>query len=673
MWLMNTRAVVYPVAMAWMLLGASVAAQAQSTDTVVPPRVRTLAEVPAAPRVAALARAKGMVALRDSIDAFQRHVRALPNCDDTNKRAIIIGMYLTLPQPVRLFARDSAFVATSAPTLEDIAKATGFVKTAKSQTTDCDAGAPGAANYDAAQPVALASAGVAAFFPAQSALVRGLTDFMVTRALDEAVFSFLIHLEDAVEKEKLVTVGMPRSWRLMTQLEAGTYQTLLPSVRTAFAQDLNDLPRHVNSPAMRQEMGWDSPPTYVQTLAVAFQRGAEIRNGVHPLTAVQNLLEVSEDELGNDTVRAVVHIVGLAAREYAIGGGKSLIQELTRSDNGGLRHYFVAFVVHDAVVLDDFDDHKATVLKRAAEAEDQMIHLLQQVNTLAETMASLEGVTGKPAAEIAERALLGIGSMLQVVNTGRRFLPLVVDTETQVFDDVVEDALMLHQAIVARDFTQVVTWLTSRDFFKQHIGRDVLQYLALAGSLASAQDADDVTTALRTAAVPVGSYRAKRYQRPTDGTSNSSWRDYLKPQSFSVVGYLGARVGTEGTGDNPVFKGDSHFAGVALPVGVEFSTGIFPLGALSIFAPILDLGTVASARWGGSDNTDTNPEVGFEQVFAPGLFLVLNIGGVPLSIGAGVQAVPNLRREEGTDRQIDVVRSSVFIGVDAPLFHFRLP
>lgn len=591
--------------------------------------------------------------------------------------------------PVKSFLQDP-FTAGAAPSMDDIAKAIGIVNAAKTKLTQCDPSAPfaGAVDFADAAPATVEPAVAAAFLPSQAALIIGLADFMVARAKDEAVFSFLLHLRDNVDGKPIIEHGMPRSWELMQLLETGAYQTLLPAVRTAFTEDLHQLPRRLNSAELRREIGWSTTPTYVQGLSVAFSRGLEIRNGVPPIVAVQNLLEVSSDELQNDTLRAFVHLVGLSAREYAVGGADTLIQELARPGNAELRKYFVGFVTHDAVQMGDFAaGARSPFLAQAKQAEQQMIHLLQQVHQLRQTVRAMDEATGASPSELSKRALVGIGSLLQVVNTGRRFLPQMADAEVREFDRVIDDALTLHQAVVSREYSRIITWLVSRPEIRAKLDEDALHYLTLGSSLAAANSAEEVTEVLQAAAVPPGSYLAKRYQRPSATTlgaggapagegaqpaSGSFWSK-LRPQSVSVTGYLGGQFGREGTADTPVLQGDSWFAGVALPVGVEVSTG-FPGGALSIFAPILDLGTIASARWGGPDEVDTSAEIGFEQVFAPGLYLVYNVGGIPLSMGVGIQAVPNLRSEEtaeGEEREVDAVRFGGFVGVDAPLFHFR--
>jgi hypothetical protein len=205
-----------------------------------------------------------------------------------------------------------------------------------------------------------------------------------------------------------------------------------------------------------------------------------------------------------------------------------------------------------------------------------------------------------------------------------------------------------------------------------------VKYLSFAASLAAAQSAEEVATALRTASAPVGSYRSKRNQEDT-GPVLKRWG----PGSVSAVGYLGGTFGWERVGGRAPSTNDANHAGLALPIGIEISLGS-PLGALSVFAPVLDVGMLASARLRGDENDGTavsaSPQIGFEQVFAPGAYLMLNTTrSWPLSMGFGLQSVGALREREVRDasgvvvrtEKVDVVRASFIVGVDATLFHFR--
>ncbi|HEX5869026.1 MAG TPA: hypothetical protein VFY65_01350, partial [Longimicrobium sp.] len=187
-------------------------------------------------------------------------------------------------------------------------------------------------------------------------------------------------------------------------------------------------------------------------------------------------------------------------------------------------------------------------------------------------------------------------------------------------------------------------------------------FLSLGASLSSARTAEEVTVVLRQASAPVGSYRAKRNQyRPVDKNDEGSrWG----PWSASVLGYLGMTYGAE----EPFTSNHAQHFGPVLPVGVEVSRGV-PLGAVSLFVPLIDIGMLASSRLNGGNTDETDASL--EQVFAPGAFLVWNLTRtLPLSIGVGGQMAPDLRVRNG--EEVDVFRIGFFVGADLTIFHFRL-
>jgi hypothetical protein len=484
-------------------------------------------------------------------------------------------------------------------------------------------------------------------------LIGGLTQFMVERAKDEVAFSFMLTLKrDA--NQVFVRVGFPRSWALVTRIDSETFQSLMPPLRAALLEDLNNLPVRLASEDMRDSMEWGTTPAYLRGLAVAYTRGLQIRRGVPPAVALATLTEVTNSEVQDPQAQMLFHLVGLIAREYATLGGAPFIQRLRASSE--VQRYFAAFVGHDAVGLNAHTATARAALCQIAGRYQVVTLLANQLHSTGLRADSLMRTSG--AAEPGARDYMeATGAVIQLLSTARGLLP--ANTEAGGFERYIQDALALHQAFARRDYGMIVGWIGTLPEVK--VDAKVLRYVSFAASLASASNSEEVATALRTASAPVGSYRTKRNQV-------GGWG----PGTISLVGYLGLSGGAEGIGSIPSSK-DAAFAGVALPVGFEVSLG-HPWGAVSAFASILDLGNLASVRLGGPDSIEAAPELGWEQVFAPGLFVVFNATrNIPLSVGVGLQAVQNLR-ESNTDTgssRVDVVRFGAFIGVDATLFQFR--
>ena len=557
--------------------------------------------------------------------------------------------------------------------------------------------------------------------PAEAQLIAGLTDFMVTRAKDEVAFSFLLHLRDQARADPWLRKAMPRSYQLMQRIDVDTYQTLLPVLRSAYVEDLNGMPARAT-----ELTGLDAD--YLRGLEIAYERGMEIRRGSPPAIALANLARLSHAQMPDASSRRALQMVGLIAREYAASGGEPFVNEVTRSDRGWLRRYLVGFLAHDLVREDEISDAaaRAELLQFLATRETDAVALVNQLDAMRRVVEDVRervdslARNGRDSQEKLDRLLATSGAVLQVMNTGQRFLywkGSAVPAQVQTFRRFVADANTLNQAFIKRDYGTLVSWVLEQPALDpcaaappaygvqadslrravagergggdsrriERVARErfsaaaesvrVLcgnraKYLSFAASLAAAQSAEQVNVVLRNASAPVGAFRAKRNQfEPDDHLDRPGALDPRRwgPGSVSVVGYLGVTGGLEGAGEFPFSHEDAGHLGVALPVGVEVSAG-FPFGAVSLFAPILDLGTLASARLGGGEAEVADPTL--RQVLAPGLFAVWNISrAVPLSLGVGAQVVPGLRESDG--KRVDAVRASTFLGVDATLFHFR--
>jgi hypothetical protein len=527
---------------------------------------------------------------------------------------------------------------------------------------------------------AAAAAGVAGggALPATLDLAVGVTDFMVERAKDEVAFGFVLNLRNNVRDDRFIRAVLPRSHDLMQRIDTETFQSFMPLLRSSFVEDLNDVPTRSDSIAIMLNLS-DDNERYLQGVAIAYARGVEIRRGAPPAIALSNLIDVTEQQMANDETRRALRIVGLLAREYGAGGAEPVVQEFTRRDRGWVRRYFVAFIAHDLTSLEVFPSAALATRWRQdlASRETDAVLLLNQIHAVRNALRGDDvgkGEDGGTAAGDgkdpgnADRVTAAAGAVLEVLRTAPRFAYLpggAKPASVGEFEAFVADATLLHQAITRRDYGSMVTWLLQSPHVRlcTHSSRERcetrLKYLSFASSLAAARSAEEVTTALRTASAPVGSFRAKRSQTG----------EWAAPRSVSLIGYLGAsRYQTEAAGTGR--ESDSH-VGVGLPVGVEASLGM-PWGGLSLFLPVVDLGPLANESLGLADDGETG-ELEVDQVLAPGVGIVVNLfRSFPLSFGLGVQSVRRERETDDGSRKVNVARSFFFVGVDATLFHFRL-
>lgn len=475
-------------------------------------------------------------------------------------------------------------------------------------------------------------------FPSEAALVSGLTNFLVERAKDEAVYAFVINLGKHAQSP-LIKVGLPRSFSLISQVDTRTFQSFMPLLRTAFAEDLAELPRTVVTPAFADSMGWDEIPLSLQLTALGYDRGLALYRGGTPAVVLASLAEVEPDQVDDAELRLALRLAGLLAREYAASGGTDLIKGLLPGAYTLPRTYFTVFLVHDAADLGGVSDADRRQLMTHVETRlPDLMLFINQLHALA-TEAGATGGDGEVQPAFAGRAL----GALQLLETATRLVPMNGD-DAEVIRTALQDVRRIHEALAQRDFTALVTWLVNAPQIA--INAEQMKYVSFAAALASAETAEDVSTVLTTASSPVGSYRTKRSERVT----------------ASLTGYLGGRYGWENIDR---VDDDVRAYGVALPVGPEVSMRTV-IGAVSLFAPLIDLGNLATFT--NDSQVSDAPEVGFEQLLSPGLFVVLNFGrSWPISAGFGVQSLRAYRNSD-LQEKLNGVRTSFFLGVDATIF-----
>lgn len=609
-------------------------------------------------RESALARARRAAELRDSL------LRVRPDLNVANIPANVLNFVRTpyATQPVTLAELDQA-LAEANKQLVPIRKGERGEGTAGDNAN----GAPGAA----AAAATLLTGGSAAL----PMVLEGAAEFFVERAKDEVAFGFVITLRNNVKNDTLIAAALPRSHALMQSIDSESFQSLMPQLRSRFIADLDELPTRSEPIAAALKLRPDQKvrvTSYLQAVAITYARGREIRNGVPPAVALSNLVDVDSEHMTDDGTRRALRMVGLLAREYAAGGGEPVIQDLTQRDRGWLRRYFVALVGRDLIAIDGTADADSLMTFLSSRETDAIL-LLNQVHAVRDALRDVRNSTAgtggeQGTAEATDRALAAAGSVLSVLRTAPRFAYIpggAKSSAVQSLDTVIAEATRLHQALTERDYGTLVAWLLQNPHFDFCARADERQcqtrmrYLSLGSALATARNSAEVTTALRTASAPVGSYRAKRSQ-------NGRW---FAPRSASLIGYLGA--GRYQTARAEAENGGGGVdTGVALPVGPEVSFGM-PWGALSLFVPLVDLGPIANERLGLADSDGTG-EFGTDELLSPGLMLVFNLSRtLPISIGAGVTSVRRDNGDPADPRRVNVTRSVVFVGVDATLFHFR--
>lgn len=167
----------------------------------------------------------------------------------------------------------------------------------------------------------------------------------------------------------------------------------------------------------------------------------------------------------------------------------------------------------------------------------------------------------------------------------------------------------------------------------------LLKYGSFMAGVAKAKTSEEVHAAIEAFALPTGSSRIKR-----ESCFN-----------VSLNAYLGGYYGWEKIRGVDEERQKSY--GLTAPVGIAISKG-WKIGnggmSTSLFISIIDIGAVASFRYGTNTYADTTqnqtttvyelPSIQLKDIISPGTFLSIGIPKTPLSVNMGAQIGPNLRK-----------------------------
>ncbi|MFK8161564.1 MAG: hypothetical protein AB8H12_03790, partial [Lewinella sp.] len=214
--------------------------------------------------------------------------------------------------------------------------------------------------------------------------------------------------------------------------------------------------------------------------------------------------------------------------------------------------------------------------------------------------------------------------------------------------------------------------------------REIIRYGAFLAEVVEAESSDEVKNAIRKIALPTGSYSIKR-------------RSF---GNISLNTYPGITGGWERISNSSGSAGAPNF-GFTAPIGLAFSWGYsskidatkyqdLPSYKLrvdrspvtddghflngnsgSLFFSLFDFGAIVLFRL--DDSAEPLPEdVGFQQLFSPGIAYTHGLAGLPLAISGGLQISPSLRKLG--EASANSFRLNLGVTVDLPLanFHTRL-
>lgn len=511
-------------------------------------------------------------------------------------------------------------------------------------------------------------------FIGTSQLAWALADFLANRAKAELTQAALRDLAKELEKGA-GKVLLARSLQVMSSVGELDYRVLLPTLRSAFREDLRALPTQLGA----LDATVVTNTQVLRRLQLLGRAGSAYKR----LESGNDALAVLADWPGGEAPSTLFHgerLVSGLAREVRLIATVDTLRLPSGGDRTGLPpsdfDQRVTLVLRDAKLVEVLT---AVVMSDAglrARVTDAALAVERLRAALASTMEMRQAARAISAqgATADER----LAAKLRLVSAVASFARNSLLNDSDIGDpatvaQLIDLGVQLWSAVDANDYPRIV--VLGIGALRTDAGVDSSKIpgraLAFAAALAGAKDEDDVESALEALADPVGSFRSRRLAG--NGT-------------VAVVAYVGVSGGREalvGASDSE----ESTFRGLSVPLGIEFAWGTkanasgrrCAIRSLGFHLGILDFGTLMSYRVGsstadagaGEEQVAQVPEARWDHVFAPSARFTLGLTErYPLTLGAGWQQAPRLRTLEASSTRVSASRWFVFAGVDLTLLKF---
>jgi len=541
-------------------------------------------------------------------------------------------------------------------------------------------------------------------------IADGLAKFLVNRTKEELSAAFFVQLKEDLNDYEELKILFPETLDILNLIDEKIYQfsAYLTELRDAFIIDLNNLPYHI--------------PDILELHENYFsQEGKEwIKPVLKSASFVTDAL-IKEDSVfrpGNflDSLnKNVDHFFDLNANpgrwDYLINGSIKTTHLVSASlRSGDTSRYWISLdslklLVKDSVALKIY----LGLIYAEAGTENILFAPSKPLQAYLDTLAANYGKYVRPIqdslvafgrklkeADLNYRLIKDIkyhktkdsllrysyalySSCLDVIESGVGLLtPFVTINNARVQDYIVVSKDMGKIYIEVRQKKYALAILSLADLLDilvqpyytdssrtrpyVRLIRKLNTYGTFIANVAKADNSDEVADIIDKTVLPTGSSYVKKHS----------------VFNISLSAYTGLYYGQQRQATDQKFV---SVAGVYAPLGIAASWGIVrpnrkPPWSLSLFASIIDIGSIVSYRFTNYNDTIANDvHVRLGQIVSPGGHLVIGLPRWPLSVGAGFNWAPLITKVEKNEISIQPnnktpLRYEIFAAVDIPLLHF---
>jgi hypothetical protein len=565
--------------------------------------------------------------------------------------------------------------------------------------------------------------------PLGAPLIDALGTVIAKRFKEELTFAFLESFREKLKADSS-SLGklFPNAKNILLNDDPFNHKAWLASFRGALDEDLKLFPD--NLPILLEEIKMhsklnDSQKSILDALIAAYKPALEFtRNPQKSYASIVQFLDNLEDvDFSNQNLSASLTFSHILLKEmgnsaYNDWAEKSTLKILIGSPQTA--KYFIGFTIEkhkkalqaktiifneSSINLYDLfhnDSFNIDNVNKYVHYFNTIVHQAISISETIITLKSRERVNPLKFEDYQPLINKSLNAISIIINNdafriidSKESIPSKLSNFIEYTQSIVIFATKVNTNISSKEYSKIVVntltfitkYIPSQDNLDQSKAlKDFIKYADLAINLTSASTSEEMVTAIESAALPSQSYRLKR---------NSYF-------SISVNSYPGAFVATEFLLNEDVKNETAPVIGFTAPIGIGFNWGIgksdeptkysdFPTEtviknkkyvdnknyfkghSLSLFLSVVDLGAITTFRL-SDDETPVN-DIQWQNVFAPGVYVVWGIGNTPLALGVGGQYGPELRNVKTVEGvatpTIDsrAFRLGISLTVDIPLLH----
>ncbi|MEM9720126.1 MAG: hypothetical protein AAGA10_12785 [Bacteroidota bacterium] len=565
--------------------------------------------------------------------------------------------------------------------------------------------------------------------------IDGVGRFLAKRFKEEIHVAFLERFRNQLEREPILRRLFPQTFTMLTYIDTYLYSGRIKMIGGAFNTDIDSMLFHVDNlisdPTIQQDLGM-GPQDFLafKTLFWGFQIAAD----QNPAEAIYEYTHLDAWEEVNPNLATGLNLVGILSEAFRSHNGLDVWvgPDALRSlkTDPVLRRLFLGLLyervspisfqikkdslqldsVPSEVVLQDlmmssFDDllldpsplsvqqeialgsflqsglgmsssENTLIFDRETDFSRLVHNTIRGFNDLIHFLAGIEIKSDS----LSQPLIPELTELANFTQTMERASPYAVNffnhmklafqanKDTVLSRNFQDQAYFLGLAFMdlSKIFGELAQTLEEGNFDAEgskyyRTAEKIFYYGTFVSTVLTTDDAEDVAEIIERFALPSGSSRIKRES----------------PLNLSINAFVGPSFGWETPSLSKLgFRNEVML--FTAPIGVAASTRLWKNrrengASLSLFLSALDLGAVTLFRLNDNNQFVSLPAAAsFENVFAPGIHLILGFPDVPISAGIGFQRSASLRKISQDEVRVDPsakYRLGAFIGVDIPLFN----